>query len=202
MFIFCITRKQLAHEALLQSVRTFPYYQYHCILSPDPFARDGGILKQLASVIERRTYMATCELFLRPAEISLRHVFDGVSYFLGNTQSKAAITGTLLTYQLTVLESIVHKDGVREALFYILQDLFAVYDAKTAVVQRVGALLTGLSIVWRDKGITTESDGIGNSRGEAESMGKEALKLLERHVSYSMAQFSGTLLKQLLASCC
>ena len=132
-------------------------------------------------MIERLTYTATCELFLSSAEISLRHVFDeGVPYFLVNAQSKSAITGTLLTHQLTVLESIVHKDGVPEAIFHVLQDLLAVYDPKKAALQRAGALLTGLSMLWRDRRTTTN----GNATwGDTESMGKEALELLERDVS-------------------
>ena len=132
-------------------------------------------------MIERLTYTATCELFLSPAEISLRHVFDeGVPYFLGDAQSKSAITGALLTHQLTVLESIVHKEGVPEAIFHVLQDLLAVYDPKKAAVQRAGAILIGLSMLWRDRGTTTEGDG---TWGDAESMGKEVLELLERDVS-------------------
>ncbi|KAL4079672.1 peptidase family C50-domain-containing protein [Scleroderma citrinum] len=173
--------RKLAHEALLQSVRTFPYSQYPGIISPDPFVGDSGVLKQLASVVERLTYTATCELFLSPAEVSLRHVLDdSLSCLLGNVQSKTAITGTLLAYQLTVLESIVHKDGVREPMIYILQDLLAVYDAKSTPAQRAGAILTGLGILWRDEGATIDGGGLGSSRGDAEDMGKEALELLER----------------------
>ncbi|KAG6332445.1 hypothetical protein ID866_6643, partial [Astraeus odoratus] len=186
--------RKLAHEAFLQSVRTFPYTQFPLFFAPDPFSSNTGSLKQLASIVERLTYMATCELFLPPVEVSLRHVLDDAlsvriasdcpsTPVLDDAQSKAAVTGALLSHQLATLDSIVHKEGVRRIMLHILRDLLTVYDSEWTTLRRVGAMLSGLGMIWRNGGTAPEEGASEDSQWEAEAMEKEVLMLLEREVS-------------------
>ncbi|KAF8842467.1 hypothetical protein BDN67DRAFT_965802 [Paxillus ammoniavirescens] len=187
--------RKLAYEAFVQAVRTFPYTHYP-IPSVDLFASASPLpLKQLASIIERLTYTGTCELFLPPGQVTLRHVFQtpdessnsdtnsdkALTFQLTttmpiDTRSQAEITASILSRQLNTLEGITHKEGVREALWAILQDLLAIYDASWAAVQRAGVVVTALSVTWRDGGTSgDEQTGL-----DAERMGREALELLAR----------------------
>jgi separase len=188
---------QLAYEAFVEAVRTFPYTHYP-IPSVDLFAPASPLpLKQLASIVERLTYTGTCELFLPPGQVTLRHVFQtpdessnsdtnsdkALTFQLTttmptDTRLQAEITASILSRQLNTLEGITHKEGVREALWAILQDLLAIYDASWAPVQRAGVVVTSLSVSWRDGG-TSGDEQIGL---DAERMGREALELLAREV--------------------
>lgn len=186
--------EQLAHQALLQSVRTFPYARFPTVTGADPLNNSAGALRQLASVIERLTYMATCELFLPPSGVSLRSVFEGSvittclpactdinSSQLNDMQLQAAITGTLLTHQLDILEALMHKDGVRDAMVCILQDLLVVYDSKWSAVRRARAILSLLRILWKDDNIAHKG-GEGIHQWNAQTLGCEVLTLLEQRV--------------------
>ncbi|KAI5998191.1 hypothetical protein EDD15DRAFT_2364000 [Pisolithus albus] len=175
--------RKLSLEAFTQSVRTFPYALFPSIVAPDPFEGDNGLLKQLASVVERLTYIASCELFLPPEQTSLRHVIedsntrcipiiiDGEpSFALDDVQWKAVITGALLERQLKTLEGVVHKDGARTTMFCVLQDLIAVYDAQWTPARRAGAILCGLNVLWRNRASVTEDSRNGSYRLDVETM--------------------------------
>lgn len=95
-------------------------------------------------------------------------------------QSRTEIAGAILTRQLATLESIGHKDGAREAMERILEDLLSVYDASSAPVQRARVLVTALSVSWRD-GPRDGPDA--STQLDVDRMGQEALALLAREVS-------------------
>ncbi|KAF8556865.1 hypothetical protein OG21DRAFT_1495257 [Imleria badia] len=193
--------RKLAYECLVESVRTFPYTHHLCSFSSaEPFAPNAPLaLNQLSSIIERLTYTASCELFLPPAQITLRHVFhasvrsetdsdadptsplDPISTFPSDGRSKAEIAGAILTRQLTTLESIGHKDGAREARERVLEDLLSVYDANWAPVQRARMLVTALSVAWRDG----QSEAEASAGLDVDRVGREALELLVREIPYS-----------------
>ena len=128
---------------------------------------------------------------LPPAQITLRHISarsepdfntppDPISTSPPNDRSKAEIAGAILTRQLTTLESIGHKDGTREAMEHVLEDLLSVYDASWAPVQRARVLVTALGVSWRDG--RSEGDGGASARFDVERVGQEALELLGREV--------------------
>ncbi|KAI6127502.1 peptidase family C50-domain-containing protein [Pisolithus croceorrhizus] len=205
--------RKLSLEAFIQSVRTFPYALFPSIVASDPFEGDNGLLKQLASVVERLTYIASCELFLPSEQVSLRHVLEASNarYIriiidgeptctLDDVQSRAAITGTLLERQLKTLESVVHKDGARTTMLYILRDLLAVYDAQWAPARRAGAILCGLNLLWRDRASATEDSGNGSYRLDAEAMGREVLALVEREPPPVDAGFTSLMPKYALSA--
>ncbi|KAI6148818.1 peptidase family C50-domain-containing protein [Pisolithus tinctorius] len=205
--------RKLSIEAFVQSVRMFPYTLFPSIVAPDPFKGDDGLLKQLASVIERLTYIASCELFLPPEQVSLRHVLEDSSTrclninidgdppcSLDDYQSKGAITGVLLERQLKTLESVVHKDGVRTTMLSILRDLLAVYNAKWAPAQRAGALLCGLDVLWRDRGSAAEGNENGSYQLDVEDMGREVLTLVERELHPVDSGFASLMPKYTLSA--
>ncbi|KIJ59919.1 hypothetical protein HYDPIDRAFT_32659 [Hydnomerulius pinastri MD-312] len=191
--------RKLAYEAFVESVRTFPYTHYAPVFSSvDAFGSTATPpLKQLTSTIERLTYTGTCELLLAPAQISLRHVLEvsgpssaiqphpdnaltvlPITTLPTDAQSQADITGAILARQLNILEGLAHKEGVREAMGHILQDLLDIYDGSVAPVKRAGVLVTALGVSWRD-------GGGEDPQWDAEIIGKEALVLLalEEHAS-------------------
>ncbi|KAI6116384.1 peptidase family C50-domain-containing protein [Pisolithus sp. B1] len=183
------------------------------VYSKHPFEGDNGLLKQLASVVERLTYIASCELFLPPEQISLRHVLEdsNVRYIriivdgeppctLDDVQSRAAIAGTLLESQLKTLERVVHKDGARTTMLYILRDLLAVYDAQWTPVRRAGAILCGLNMLWRDRASATEDSGNRSYRLDVEAMGREVLALVEREPPPVDAGFTSLMPKYALSA--
>lgn len=75
-----------ACEAFIESVKAYSFLDVGFVLSAGTSALNGvfldsptsknGIgnssLKQLAAIIDRVTYLGTCQLFLRPSEVSLR----------------------------------------------------------------------------------------------------------------------------------
>ncbi|KAI6117301.1 peptidase family C50-domain-containing protein [Pisolithus croceorrhizus] len=205
--------RKLSLEAFTQSVRTFPYALFPSIVASDPFEGDNGLLKQLASVVERLTYIASCELFLPPEQISLRHVLEdsNVRYIriivdseppctLDDVQSRAAITGTLLESQLKTLERVVHKDGARTTMLYILRDLLAVHDAQWTPVRRARAILCGLNMLWRDRASATEDSGNRSYQLDVEAMGREVLALVEREPPPVDAGFTSLMPKYALSA--
>ncbi|KAI5995866.1 hypothetical protein EDD15DRAFT_2365317 [Pisolithus albus] len=200
--------RKLSLEAFTQSVRTFPYALFPSIVAPDPFEGDNGLLKQLASVVERLTYIASCELFLPPEQTSLRHVIEDSStrcipiiidgepsFALDDVQWKAVITGALLERQLKTLEGVVHKDGARTTMFCVLQDLIAVYDAQWTPARRAGAILCGLNVLWRNRTSVTEDSGNGSYRLDVETMGREVLAMVEREPLPADAGFTSLMPK-------
>ncbi|KAI6000295.1 peptidase family C50-domain-containing protein [Pisolithus orientalis] len=205
--------RKLSIEAFVQSVRMFPYTLFPSIAAPDPFKDDDGLLKQLASVIERLTYIASCELFLPPEQVSLRHVLEDSStrclninidgdppFSLDDSLSKGAITGVLLERQLKTLESVVHKDGVRTTMLSILRDLLAVYNAKWAPARRAGALLCGLDVLWRDRRSAAEDNERGSYQLDVEDMGREVLTLVERELHPVDSGFASLMPKYTLSA--
>ncbi|KAH0826731.1 cysteine peptidase C50 [Lanmaoa asiatica] len=188
-----------AYECFIESVRTFPYtHHLSSFSSAEPFAPSAPLpLRQLSSIVERLTYTATCELFLPPAQITLRHIShtsgcpetdtdanqpptsELMSTFPSDSRSKAGIAGAILTRQLATLESIGHKDGAREAIGRILADLLLVYGASQAPIQRARVLVTALSVSWRD-GRSEDPDA--STQFDVDHMGQEALELLAREV--------------------
>lgn len=178
----------------------FPYtHHLSAFSSSDPFAPGAPLaLKQLLSIVERLTYAATCELFLPPAEITLRHfayaparsetdpdteptspLRDPISTFPLDGRSRAEIAGAILTRQLATLESIGHKDGAYEAMRHVLDNLLSVYDASWAPVRRARALITALGMSWHDG---PHSGANASTRVDVDRLGHEALALLAREV--------------------
>lgn len=99
-----------------------------------------------------------------------------------DSRSKAEVTGAILTLQLATLESIGYKDGAREAMGRILEDLLSVYDSSWAPIQRARVLVTALSMSWRD-------EGYEGPHFNVDDMGQEALELLAREVSVACLAF-------------
>ncbi|KAF8139773.1 peptidase family C50-domain-containing protein [Boletus edulis] len=195
--------RKLAYECFVESVRTFPYTHHLSSLSSlEPFAPSAPLtLKQLSSIVERLTYTATCELFLSPARVALSHISHAfspestaeststpvpISTFPSDPRSAAEIVGALLTHQLTMLEGIGHKDGVRGVRRHLLEELLSVYNPSWAPIQRARVLVTALGVAWRDG----QGEGNASTRFDVDRMGQEALELLGQETSYSVGMAS------------
>ncbi|KAG9309980.1 peptidase family C50-domain-containing protein [Chiua virens] len=178
--------RKLAYDCFIDSVRTFPYTHYPAnFFSVNPFASNAPPpLTQLSAILDRLTYTATCELFLPPGQISLRHLSNSPfasdrsstpDAFPSDGLSKAEVAGAILTRQLATLEGIGHKDGASEAIAQIMEDLLSVYDAREAPIQRARVLVTAFSVSWRDR----RSDGSdASTQFNVDHVSREALDLL------------------------
>ncbi|KAH7890369.1 peptidase family C50-domain-containing protein [Phlebopus sp. FC_14] len=184
-----IGERKLAYGSFIESVRIFPYIHFTSIICPrDPFVAGPHLpLQQLVSIIERLTYIGTCELFLPPAEISLRHVLRArtspaiplsARSLPVESEMIASITGAVLGRQLATLENLIHKEGVRETMGQILCDLLSIYEPNWAPLKRAGVLVSALGILWRDSKIVVQMLGTEENQSAADKIGAEILELL------------------------
>jgi separase len=168
---------QPAYDAFVESVKAYPF-------SDSGFAqltRTSGLsdiftsssassTKQLGVIIDRVTYIGTCELFVSPDEVSLRRPLESCGH-------NADIIGAILERQIEGLEGSSWKEGVRNAVKALLVDAVAVYPAGDIPVRRARVLIRCLEFGYKagDNGLPRHSDDIG----------EEAEDLLARDVGFS-----------------
>lgn len=135
-------------------------------------------LKQLAAIIDRATYIGTCELLLQPLEISLRRPLEACGF-------GADVVGAILERQAESLEGSLWKEGgVREVVQTLMLDALDVYSCPKGdiaigmPIRRARVLIRLLRFVYRvgdmAEGFTRHADDIG----------EEIEELLGRSVSY------------------
>lgn len=84
-----------------------------CLLTPP--------VRRIAAIIDRAIYIGTCELLLRPSEVSLRRSLETCGF-------GADVVGAVLERQAESLEGSLWKDsGVREVVRTVLADALSVY---------------------------------------------------------------------------
>jgi separase len=132
------------------------------------FGSSSG-LKQLGSIVDKLTYLGSCELLLDPGTISLKSALNAWP---------PAITGILLERQLDNLTSISRKEGVRAVGLQLLADATCVYAENDMPVRKARVLVRSLDLAYHS-----------GSEGDVEveypgDVGQEADKLLTRTVSF------------------
>jgi separase len=143
---------------------------------------NSSSLKQLTAIIDRATYIGTCELLLHPSEVSLRGPLEACG--LG-----ADVVGAVLERQAESLEGSLWKDGgVREVVRTVLADALSVYICPVDVgigagmpVRRARVLIQSLRFAYRVGGATEE----GFIR-HPDDIGEEIEELLGRSVGISL----------------
>jgi separase len=124
--------------------------------------------RQLGDIIDRVTYLGTCELLLEPHQISLLPVDMG----------EKTITGILLERQLESLEGSRWKMPVQAVVQRLLSDALAVYGDEDMPVRRARVLLKCLDFAYH------VGPEITDSFGSPEGMGEEIKQLLQREVRF------------------
>lgn len=158
----------------MEAVKTYPFYDVAfagptraCTLSA--VFGQSSTAKQLATIIDRATYIGTCELLLQPSDISLKAPLEACN--LG-----AEIVGSVLERQVESLESSLWKEGVNVVVAALLADMQDVYTAKATPVRRARVLLRCLEFGYKA--------GTRANVRQPDDVGKEVEELLGRDVSF------------------
>jgi separase len=125
--------------------------------------------KQLGSIIDKLTYLGTCDLFLDPEEISLRTRLRNFP---------AAFTGVILARQIESLESSLWKEGVRSAIKVLLAHSLEIHEESEMPIQKARTLIRCLDFMYHSS--AENVDGMG---WHVEQMGREVEMVLCNIVS-------------------
>jgi hypothetical protein len=132
-----------------------------------------GRLKQLGVIIDRLTYIGTCELLLQPHEVSLKTPLEACGL-------DPSIIGALLERQVDSLEGSLWKEGVQNMVRSLLGDVVGVYSAAGPAVdmplRRARVLIRSLEFGYKAGGC------VGGSVRHPDDIGEESGELLGRDV--------------------
>jgi separase len=121
-------------------------------------------VKQLVSLVDRISYIGTCELLLPTEEVSLKSAVNcaatlGTSHGANPTIVDPRIIGALLERQLDSLEASRWKESVHGVFVRLLRDALDVYRVEGVVdssdgmpVRRARVLVRCMEFVYRDHG--------------------------------------------------
>lgn len=143
----------------------------------DALFDSSSALKQLANIVDRVTYMATCELFLDHARVSLSQP----SLWTSTKGPDHDIIGALLERQIHSLEASRWKPNVKLAVARLLLDSSGVYRAEIMPIRRARILLRWLEFAYHG-GSTEGLEGDIHHLGAAAEVAKEIECLLTRIV--------------------
>lgn len=157
----------------MQSVKAFPYatagfVQHASNRSIELLFEMSSGTKQLATILNRLTYLGACELLLAPADISLLSI--------GSPMEKP-IVGAVIERQVVSLERSMWKEGARRVVATLLRDALLVYLGEEMPVRRGRVLLRCLEF-----GYHGGMDFLGEL-GSPQSIGEEIEGLLSNEVS-------------------
>ncbi|KAJ7598753.1 cysteine peptidase C50 [Mycena floridula] len=135
---FKVGDRQLAFTALLQCVKSFPYSESGAVRafaskSLSAAFTSSSALKEITTIIERLSYLGACDLLLATDRVSLRSL--GLD---------PEITGALLEYQLSVLDSSRAKASVQQIIVGIMLDALDLYSVHDMPVRRSRVILRAL----------------------------------------------------------
>lgn len=95
-------------------------------------------------LVDRATYMGTCELFIQAPQVSLLHAFDG------DEHQDPRVKGALLEHQLASISPNRSKEGVLAVMRQLLRDLLDLYDAASMPIRRTRTLVQCLEVAYYD----------------------------------------------------
>ncbi|KAL7283883.1 hypothetical protein ACG7TL_001154 [Trametes sanguinea] len=167
--------RQLAYDAFVRSIKAFPY-AIHDVAglaakkSPCLLFEDNTALKHLAALVDRVTYMSTCELFHSPVSVPVCAWPDFAS-IAGDEHTRSAIMGALMERQLASLDECRWKSGVRQAMDEIIAGAERVYEQAGCRVRRARVFLCKLDLSYY-------GEGGDDQYGAAKRLGDEVEGLL------------------------
>ncbi|KAL4242854.1 hypothetical protein ABKN59_011524 [Abortiporus biennis] len=151
-----------AYEAFIKSIKSYPLSSS----SLDKYLFTSGSifdlvtsLKPIASLVDRVTYIACCELLLPPKDVSLLALWSP----LGNSIDRLAV-GVLLERQIVSLQSSLYKPNVRQLVKSLLKDCLEVYKPDIHPIRRAGILIR----ILEDHYFETGGDSINEEEVERE----------------------------------
>jgi separase len=107
-------------------------------------------LKQAAVIIDRVTYMATCELLRPPAQVSLRQLIgsipiNGASNF---EEERCCVVGAILERQVESLYNSLWKPNVQSVVAGLLSDCISTYDSENRPIRRASVMIRALELAY------------------------------------------------------
>jgi hypothetical protein len=104
--------------------------------------------KQVAVIIDRVTYMASCELLRPPTEVSLKRLISSIS--IGGIESheeeRLCVIGAILERQIDSLTGSLWKPEVQSAVAGLLSDCVSIYKPENRPIRRAGVMLRLLEL--------------------------------------------------------
>jgi separase len=131
-------------------------------------------------MVDRVTYLGTCELLASPPSISLGSA---------SGESVKPVLGYLLERQLDSLESSRHKEEARQTLGHLLLDALKAYTTETMPLRRARILTRCLEFMYHVDGVPVLREVVGR----AEEVAQEIQDLLDSKVCpavYSLFTFA------------
>ena len=173
---------QGAYDAFIESLTSyvFPHTFVKLVRTIGPAgAFEAALsLKQAAVIIDRVTYMASCELLCSPAQVSLKHLMSSIS--IGDAENleedRRCVVGAILERQVDGLAGSLWKPGVQSAVAGILSDCVSTYDPEIRPIRRASVMLRALELAY----YTGAANGDVQLAKSAEEI--EALLSLEVHL--------------------
>ncbi|KAI0266095.1 peptidase family C50-domain-containing protein [Gloeopeniophorella convolvens] len=177
-----IADRQGAYDSFVESLTSyvFPHAFVESVRTIGPAGAFEAFpaLKQAAVIIDRVTYMATCEL-LRPAsQVSLKRVIGSISIngAADLKEERLCVAGAILERQTESLAGNLWKASVQSVVSGLLSDCISIYDSETRPIRRAGATLKALELIYYAGG--AEDAGLVASTAEVEALSdREALGL-------------------------
>jgi len=157
----------------VEAIKSFPFHRY----AEETF--NFGIsttAKQLGSIIDRLTYLGTCELFLDPREISLRTQLPNLP---------PTFVDAIVERQIDSLESSLWKERVRDVIKMLLTHRLEIHDESDMPIRKARTLIRCLNFMYRN-GV----ENVNEMGWDVEKMGKEVERVLGGEVSLFLLCFN------------
>jgi separase len=105
-------------------------------------------LTQTAVIIDRVTYMASCELLRPPTEVSLKRLISSISIdgVDNHEEDRHCVVGAILERQVGSLTGSLWKPDVQSAVAGLLSDCVSIYDPENRPIRRAGVMLRLLEL--------------------------------------------------------
>ncbi|KAI9061528.1 hypothetical protein FKP32DRAFT_1654199 [Trametes sanguinea] len=167
--------RQRAYDAFVRSIKTFPYGIHDVAnlagkMPPSVVFESNSALKHLAALIDRVTYMSTCELFHPPESVPVC-AWPDFTNMAEDEHTRTAIMGVLMERQLASLEECRWKSGVRQAMDGIAAGAERAYEQAGYRVRRARVLVRKLEMGYYGE--------VGDDQyGSAKRLGDEVESLL------------------------
>ncbi|KAF9489736.1 hypothetical protein BDN71DRAFT_1511885 [Pleurotus eryngii] len=160
----------VGYRAFLEAIRSFPFSATNLGPLSDKQSiatifGTSGSLRQLAVLVDRATYMGTCEPFIQAPQVSLLHAFDG------DEHQDPRVKSALLEHQLASISPNRSKEGVLAVMKQLLRDLLDLYDAASMPMRRTRTLVQCLEVAYYDISTSTfEQCAFASYAGVVESV--------------------------------
>ena len=146
---------QNAHIAFIRAIIMFPYTLYDLTKDTDKmptssiFTLKNNNYSQLATIIDRVTYIGLTELLIPAEHISFQHSFRSL-----DVTKDPQITGILVEQQVDSLERRGSRDSTQRNIRSLLESAMKVYSQEVSMpIRRARVMLRLLEVLYRTENV-------------------------------------------------